>query len=68
MSYILGVLEFIKAFTFLYKEIKSLLDCIDERKAAEKKERLHDALTQLEKAKTSEEKKNAISAIANNSF
>jgi hypothetical protein len=53
---------------FFFKEIKSLLREIDEKKAQVKKERLTSALELLEKAKTKEEQQHAIKEVTRNSF
>jgi len=65
---IVQIYQILKMIMFFFKEIKSLLREIDEKKAQVKKERLTSALELLEKAKTKEEQQHAIKEVTRNSF
>lgn len=68
MAQIFAIVEAIKAIVWLLKELKRLLNEADERKAAEQREKLNQALDAMEKAKTDEEKRKALKDVARNSF
>lgn len=65
---ITSIISAIRLFWTIYQEFKSLLKELDQKKAAEKRERLQRALVMAEKAKTDEEKRRVINDIIGNSF
>jgi hypothetical protein len=62
------LLEFFQAFRWLFKQIRDMTNAYEAKVAEEKRVALNNALATLERAKSDEEKKNALREIAKNTF